>query len=65
MVSAYRAVGDFYKSRGEEEKAREYYARGLLVREKFQKNVSHSRKNITESENLQEAFQEFSLLLEN
>jgi len=65
LVSAYRAVGDFYKSRGEEEKAREYYARGLLVREKFQKNASHSRRNITESENLQEAFQEFSLLLEN
>lgn len=65
LVSAYRAVGDFYKSQGEEEKAKEYYSRGLSVREKFQKNVSRSQKPISEPENLQKAFQELSWLLEN
>jgi len=65
LVSAYQAVGDFYKSQGEEEQAKEYYSRGLSVREKFQKNVSRSREPISEPENLQKAFQELSLLLEN
>ncbi len=63
LALAYKSVGDFYRERGEKEKSREFYQRGVEVWGLFLQNARRSKKPIEGAEGIKAIVEELENLL--